>query len=518
MRSRGSLNVSEKSGNLRLAFRSCHFGIGHRPADAGGAVRCTSAGENPTKPGRVVWTSTDNPVGNQRLSAVTILALMGFTIAAFWRTLHFYFLSDDFVLVKLANTFHFAMRPMFGTAGGDGFFRPIGYISLAVTSMWAGLSPTAWHITALALHIINCVLVFMLAIQLGRSRMAAIFAAALFAVHGTRPEAVAWIAGRFDLVATFFVLAGLLFFVSGNLHLTASLVCMAMAILSKESAYIFPLLLVLAPIADLRASRTFVLIPFFVTAAGLFAYRCWLFGGIGGYKDAQTGKAQALTVGMSTAKALGIRVWTALFFPINWSVEPGVGLTALTIAYIGALVWLATSRPNRALMTFALGFVIASILPPLHLLVIGMALENSRLLYLPSVGFCLMLAVAAEGLKGRVRWIVPGVILAFNFAALQHNLDAWEYASERAQTASAVAMKRISPGTEGMVSGLPGSLRGVPFFANGFPESIELQRNSSGITTECHGMAVPRLIWDGAEDKFQAATEERDVTADAPAP
>ena len=213
---------------------------------------------------------------------------MGFTIAAFWRTLHFCFLSDDFVLVKLANTIHFAMRPLFRTAGGDGFFRPIGCISLAVTSMWAGVSPTAWHLTALALHIINWVLVFMLATQLGRSRMAAIFAAALFAVHGTRPEAVAWIAGRFDLVATFFVLAGLLFFVRS--HLTASLLWMAMAILSKESAYIFPLLLVLAPIADLRASRTFVPIPFFVTA-GLFAYRCWLFGGIGGYRDAPDGES-----------------------------------------------------------------------------------------------------------------------------------------------------------------------------------------------------------------------------------
>ena len=462
-------------------------------------------------------------------NAVTILALIGFTIAAFWRTLHFYFLSDDFVLVKLANTFHFAMRLLFRTAGGDGFFRPIGYISLAVTSMWAGVNPTAWHTTALALHIINCVLVFMLVFQWGRSRMAAIFAAALFAVHGTRPEAVAWIAGRFDLVATFFVLAGLLFFVrshreatsSSYVHFTASLVCMVMGILSKESAYIFPLLLVLLLIAkgDLSRSRTSVLIPFFVTAAGLFAYRWWLLGGIGGYRDAQTGRPQALTFGMSTAKALGLRIWTALFFPINWSMEPDVCLTALTIMYIGALAWLATSRPNRVLMTFALGFVVVSILPPLHLLAIGMALENSRLLYLPSVGFCLMLAVAAEGLQGRVRWIIPGVILAFNFAALQHNLDAWEYVSEIVKSVSAVGMKCIIPGTEAIaVSGLPGSLRGVPFFANGFPEFIELQSKGARIATKCHGIterrspnqraAVPLLMWDGTKDEMQCIGQQ----------
>src|SRR5258706_1148363 len=84
-------------------------------------------------------------------NALVIAALIGFTTAAFWRTLHLYFLSDDFILVKLANTFQFAMRPLFTTVGGDGFFRPIGYISLSVTSMWAGVDPIAWHAPPLTL-------------------------------------------------------------------------------------------------------------------------------------------------------------------------------------------------------------------------------------------------------------------------------------------------------------------------------------------------------------------------------
>src|SRR5260370_9977715 len=145
--------------------------------------------------------------------AVAITALIGFTTAAFWRTLHFNFLSDDFILVKLADTFHFAMRPLFTTAGGDGFFRPIRYVSLALTSMWAGVNPMAWHATTLALHVPNVVLVFILATRLAASRLAASFAGALFAVPANRPDRATWIAGRFDLVATFFVLVGLLFFI-----------------------------------------------------------------------------------------------------------------------------------------------------------------------------------------------------------------------------------------------------------------------------------------------------------------
>src|SRR5207247_1779450 len=104
--------------------------------------------------------------------------------------------------------------------------------------------------------------------------------------------------------------------------------------------------------------------------------------------------------------------------------------------------------------------------------------ENSRLLYLPSVGFCLMLAVAAEGLRHRGRWIIPGVILAFNFAALQHNLNQWEYASVKAKRICEVAMMCVGPQTENiMPSDLPGSILGVPLFANGFRECVELQRS-----------------------------------------
>ena len=55
----------------------------------------------------------------------------------------------------------------------------------------------------LALHIANTVLVYMLALLLGRSRLAAVFGAALFAIRGTRPEVAVWIAGRFDLLSTF---------------------------------------------------------------------------------------------------------------------------------------------------------------------------------------------------------------------------------------------------------------------------------------------------------------------------
>ena len=177
--------------------------------------------------------------------------------------------------------------------------------------------------------------VFILAIRLCIPWRAAFFATALFAIHGTRPRGAVWIAGRFDLVSTFFVLVGLLSFLrsqreAGRIaypYIIGSLVCMVLSILSKEAAYTFPLLLVLLMVARRESlrNRIGILVPFFVSAAVLFGYRWWLFGGIGGYRNAMTGKAQALTFGLPTLKVLVLRIWSALYFPINWSTEPGTG-------------------------------------------------------------------------------------------------------------------------------------------------------------------------------------------------
>lgn len=440
--------------------------------------------------------------GSWRAASITVLA--GIAATAFWRTLHIYFLADDFVLVNIANKIH-AVRPFFAAAGGDGFFRPVGYVSLAWTSAWASVNPVAWHATALALHAVNVALAFMLAVRLSLSRPAAFCAAVLFAIHGTRPEAVTWIAGRFDLIAAFFVLAGLLLFLRslGGTPLSvctyrlASLASMTLAILSKESGFAFPFLVVLllAVERELLRKSVAIPIPFFVTAAALFSYRWRLMGGIGGYRNPRTGEAQALAFGAPTLKALAVRLWTALYFPVNWTTEPGAWLKILMLAYIGALIWLALGRPKRRLAGFGLGFLLIAVLPALQGLVFGASLEGARLLYLPCVGFCLMLAAAIDGVRGRSRYAAAAVILLFHFAALQHNLNAWERVSEKAKAAAPLIAGCGSPGPRKVVDfGVPPRLYGVPFLGNATSEQIAfvLHAPSAG--------PPGSIFWDRAQD------------------
>jgi len=65
--------------------------------------------------------------------------------------------------------------------------------------------------------------------------------------------------------------------------------------------------------------------------------------------------------------------------------------------------------------------------------------EKLRVLYLPSAGFCIFLAIAVDGLGGRFRYLVAALILSFNVVALHHNLDLWQYASAKVKDACFVA-------------------------------------------------------------------------------
>jgi hypothetical protein len=298
----------------------------------------------------------------------------------------------------------------------------------------------------------------------------------LSGIHGTRPEAAVWIVGRFDLLATFLVLAGFLLFTMLSNHESAryrlhaaSLACFALAVLSKEAAFIFPLFL--AGYVLWKRQPLKWTIPYFLLAAILFAYRWSLFGGIGGYIVPGTGRPAAFSLGVgSTLKAVAVRLWTSLYFPINWSQDPSLVLGLLAIAYMGAMIWLAIrSRPAQPLWPVLVAILIACI-PPLSLLSGSPTLTGSRVLYLPSVWFAILLALAVDGLSGRARYAVAAIALLFQFAALQHNLDFWEQASAQVKAAC----------TSGSAD-LPPFIQGVPALDNGRQECLEIGRATAGL-------------------------------------
>jgi hypothetical protein len=284
-------------------------------------------------------------------------------------------------------------------------------------------------------------------------------------------------------VSTFFVLLGVVLFKAAyrsehfSLLVGLAFFSMILGTLSKESGFIFPVLATLVAMHSGERSKRVILslASFYWGAATIFAYRWRLFGGIGGYVDA-SGRPQALHFNLGSAsRTLFLRLWTVLYFPINWSVHPSVLVVVLLAAYVGAMLWLMSSIPSRRDILLSIGLVLVTTLIPLHLLTLDKDLQGGRLIYLPSAAFAVLLGVALNGLRGRrIRFVCLLVIILFNWVVLNHNLDVWDEVSHRAQQAcNDAAVCAGSSATHLLVWQLPGSMDGIFFFANGFPHCVE---------------------------------------------
>lgn len=137
----------------------------------------------------------------------------------------------------------------YGHAGSSPYYRPLFLVSYALDYLIWGSKPFGYHLTNIMLHAACSLLAFRLAIKLLNDRWAALWAAGIFAAHPVHAEAVAWIAGRADL------LAGSFFFISFGSYLIfresarkfyfgISVVTYMLALFSKEAAIPLPLLLV----------------------------------------------------------------------------------------------------------------------------------------------------------------------------------------------------------------------------------------------------------------------------------
>ncbi len=459
------------------------------------------------------------PVPNSVFCAV--LAVV--TGIAFWPNLHSPLLHDSYGLVYLPSRQSlsdigrlFYVHP----TSGDFFFRPLSYLAYWLLSKWAHFEPFRWHLGSLIAHITNALLVYALARQLSFAKFAAFAAGLLFALHGSRPEAVAWAASRVDLLATFFVLLTLLsvnrLLNTGRRHWYVPIViCTVAALLSKESAYGLPFLA--CAMFFLRSDRKRgipVLVLLLALSAAVFSYRFWVIGGIGGYGAASHDPAILHFSLLRTIDALFFRQWALLFFPINWS-EPLGTLERLTLAVMLALLIVLLFRPraNRRLLLAALAMTIAAALPVEHLLLIGSDLNGARVLYLPVLGFAFFWGVLIQGRETvKAQALVVFGLLLFQAAALEHNLAIWrEVASLGQQSCHFIASQLIGGNAPIAIENLPAKWKGVYFLNNSFPACVLLNSGSKlhelpNIETEPSAVRVRTFRWDDATRHFELVT------------
>ena len=441
------------------------------------------------------------------------------TALAFRPNLGAPFVFDDYKLLADASraSRRFLVDAFKPEPGGHGlFFRPVGFIVYWLDYQWAGLNAARWHAWSVAAHAANGGLLYLLARRLPLGRSAALVAALLFALHGSRAESVSWTGARFDLLATLFVFAALLAVqelcrTGRRAFYVPMAACAALAVYTKESAFCLPLLpAALLPFSR-RGERRRAMEACLVLAAVcalLFAYRWYALGGIGGYVDRAGARAILHAEPLKAAEVLLYRQWGFLFFPVNWSVPLEWWLRAAAVLFIAMLMVCAwRSGASRRHLVASIAFVLAAALPVQHLLLLPADFAGARWLYLPIAGLAIFWGVLVEGAaRSRRKWVMAAVLIAFNIAALQHNLKPWRTTpAAAAAVCRALGRELESDPRPVSVSGLPYKRDGVFFLLNGFPECVEMNSGQPASRVRVLQQGARLFVWNAE----RGALEER---------
>ncbi len=129
-------------------------------------------------------------------------------------------------------------------------YHPLSRLSYALEYRLAKFNPLIYHLDNLLLHLANCFLVFWFIMLLSKNTFIALLTAALFAVHPSHVESVAWASERRDVLYSLFFLSALIAYlkwryVSEKKYYFFALGLFVLAMLSKAMAITLPLVIML---------------------------------------------------------------------------------------------------------------------------------------------------------------------------------------------------------------------------------------------------------------------------------
>jgi tetratricopeptide (TPR) repeat protein len=294
--------------------------------------------------------------------------------------------------------------------GNSYYYRPIIELSFWLDNRLWGMEASAMHLENILLHIANTLLIFYLARRISSvdgSPLIPLLAALLFALHPINVEAVAWIAGRTDLLLAVFVLASLIYWLRWLAtprlkDITVALLLFGAALLTKETALAFGAVIVLFVMfwpgtATLRQR---------ISAAGIMVLPVALLVVITLVFKNETSGLDRFLAGANLHIVQGIRDGMVAFgfyvkklfepYPLNFAiyqVQPAYALVSLALF---PLLWLLVRRHRLASIFFISSLLF--ILPAVLVAVAQIAWTPlaERYLYVPSAFFMVGLSISAS--------------------------------------------------------------------------------------------------------------------------
>jgi tetratricopeptide (TPR) repeat protein len=347
---------------------------------------------------------------------MVVALVAGLTLLAFWPVIGNNFVNWDDQAVIVQNqqlTTPGVVTWAFSTTL-IGHYQPLGWLAWAALVRVFGLSAAAVHGASLLVHVLNAVLVYVVAWRLTadrlsepRARLTGALAALAFAVHPVRVEVVAWASALPYALSTAALLVSVLAYIHSRLSF--AIVMYGIALLFRPTAIAFPVLLLLIDRYPLhrRIDRRAVLekLPFAGLAFGaaLIESRA---------RELASMQEVGLGARLTMAVAAPFVYLARTIFPLRLSplnalpIEPAIdwvrlGLGSAGLAAITTIVWrMRRKRPGLVGATVAYLLLLA---PVVGLTPSGLQATADRYMYVPGIVISLVVGVAVAQVWPRTR-------------------------------------------------------------------------------------------------------------------
>jgi len=303
------------------------------------------------------------------------------------------------------------------------FYRPLTSATFFINYSLGNQNVEYYHVVNVLLHILVALCIYWFVIFLFGDRLLSLMASVLFTVFPTHTETVSYISGRVDSLPMVFMLLSFIFYVKrcdkkSAVSLVASVLFFILALLSKENALIFPVLLFLYHLLFKRRVVKKVFSIFLVIPILYILFRHLFLRAPFSGMPSLTGVLQRIP-GFFAAISGYFRI---LLLPLNLHMDYGDRLFSLAdprvlSGYIIAcsLLFLAfTQRKRNIVISFGIFWFFIALIPVSNLYPVAFYMAD-HYLYFPSLGFFLVIAKLLSTLYHRNNFKKMSV---FIFAAL----------------------------------------------------------------------------------------------------
>ena len=304
------------------------------------------------------------------------------------------YIYDNYVIKDLSHLTDFFTVPI------QGNYHPITQISLALNYAVSGYEAWSYHLLNLVIHLVNCFLVYKLALLLSRNNsLIAFVTSLLFGIHPMHVESVAWVSERKDVLYTLFFLAGHITFTKYidtgvKKEYWMTFLFLVLSLLSKPAAVIFPVSLFCIDILRNRALSLKLVtekILFFIPALAMGLLTINAQKHIGATGEAFFGLDSNILFGfygiMMYFFKLILPIGQSAFYPFPPLNEklPMVYYIAPLFTMLLALITYLTWKKHKAVV-FGISFYIVNLLLVLQVFSVGSAVIAERYTYVPYIG------------------------------------------------------------------------------------------------------------------------------------